>query len=556
MLKLLPLLLVPMCRPPSDDLAELRRAIIPLGPTQPSGSTKEFLPLIPLLKGVRIVGMGESTHGQREVFQMKHRMFRFLVEKLEFTVLALEASMAKCQAMDEYVLTGQGDPAAAVKAQGFWTWSTQEVLELILWMREYNQDPNHKRKLRVVGVDMQDRDGCYDRMVEILKKSGVKGALVEDPIWFPLFRHSQGKERAIQELERIVKSALPMVERQLGKEQARLVGYLITVFKQAYALETREVQVDDFFGAREEAMPVLKQVADRIAVLQEDAKHLPLESQYALTLLAKPTGEKIDAAKVVKAIQQITAFSAGRDILKADYDALLKVLEFLRMTTVQVEIMRTNPRDVYMADNAKWIIDSYLPGQKAMLWAHNYHVARLPKGQLETCGRELTTRMGNRFFPVGFAFGSGSFQSVAPKEVRGIPTEFTVEESTGGTLDRLLAAVCQEPFFISTAIPSLSRDLTTRNIGSRYDTATPAQYLQPINPATFYRAIIFIPKTTRAHPLSQNSEWTSSQPSKSNTTPDSPCLPMPSASALTTFGPRPILKSTMATGSSTAHIGE
>lgn len=446
--------------------------------------------------------MGESTHGQREVFQMKHRMFQFLVEKQGFTVLALEASMPNCQAMDDYVLTGQGDPVAAVKAQGFWTWSTHEVLDLILWMRQYNENSKHKQKLRVVGVDMQDRQGCMDRMAEILQKAEVKGAFADDRIWFSRYRYDHGRPKAIAEVERFAKSSLPQVERKLGKDRAAFLERLVTTFKQADALEQRAVQIDDFFGARADAMPILKKVADLAPALQKDARSLPGEAQYAFKLLTQPTKDAvIDQAKLTKGIEQITAFSENRTDLKADYSDLLKVLDFLRLAAAQAEIMRTNPRDVYMADNAQWAIDKYLPGQKAMLWAHNFHVARLPKGQPETCGGELTARMKDRFFPIGFAFGSGAFQSVAPQDVRGIPSEFTVEEGAGGTLDKLLARVSREPFFIPTSIPSLKGEFTTRNIGSRYDTATPAQYLQTISPANFYRALIFIPKTTRAIPL-------------------------------------------------------
>jgi erythromycin esterase len=42
--------------------------------------------------------------------------------------------------INEYVLTGNGDPVKALAGLYFWTWDTEEVLEMIRWMRRYNDD--------------------------------------------------------------------------------------------------------------------------------------------------------------------------------------------------------------------------------------------------------------------------------------------------------------------------------------------------------------------------------------------------------------------------------
>lgn len=57
--------------------------------------------------------------------------------------------------IDEYVLTGKGDPAKALAGLYFWTWDTKEVLEMIRWMRRYNEEPSHTRKVKFYGFDMQ-----------------------------------------------------------------------------------------------------------------------------------------------------------------------------------------------------------------------------------------------------------------------------------------------------------------------------------------------------------------------------------------------------------------
>lgn len=114
------------------------------------------------LQGLRgIVGdahlvlMGEPTHGNREVFQLKHRLFEYLVSALGFSGIAFELSMPEARAIDRYVLTGEGTPEQALAGTYFWVYNTEEVLDLVRWMRAYNADPKHGKKLRFYGIDMQ-----------------------------------------------------------------------------------------------------------------------------------------------------------------------------------------------------------------------------------------------------------------------------------------------------------------------------------------------------------------------------------------------------------------
>lgn len=102
-----------------------------------------------------IVGLGEATHGTREFFQMKHRIVRYLVERMGFTVFAIEANQPECRAINDYVLRGVGDPREGLNGIYFWVWNTEEVLDLIEWLRMWNADPRHKRKVQFIGIDMQ-----------------------------------------------------------------------------------------------------------------------------------------------------------------------------------------------------------------------------------------------------------------------------------------------------------------------------------------------------------------------------------------------------------------
>jgi erythromycin esterase len=112
-------------------------------------------PLRQVVGNARLVSLGEATHGTREFFQLKHRMLEFLVSEMGFTAFAIEATMPEAFDVDAYVQTGRGDPGKALAGLYFWTWNTEEVLALIEWMRAWNADPHHARKLHFYGFDMQ-----------------------------------------------------------------------------------------------------------------------------------------------------------------------------------------------------------------------------------------------------------------------------------------------------------------------------------------------------------------------------------------------------------------
>ena len=116
----------------------------------------DMQPLKKIIGNARIVSLGEATHGTREFFQLKHRMLEFLASEMGFTIFSIEANMPEAYRLNDYVLNGEGDPAKLLKGMYFWTWDTQEVLEMIQWMREFNK--SGKGRVQFTGFDMQTPD--------------------------------------------------------------------------------------------------------------------------------------------------------------------------------------------------------------------------------------------------------------------------------------------------------------------------------------------------------------------------------------------------------------
>ena len=164
----------PAGEPPSAKQEQVIQWIgshaLPLKSVNAGAGFEDLQPLESLLKDVQVVGLGEATHGTREIFQMKHRMLEFLVKRMGFTVFAIEASTQACWAINDYVLHGKGDKADALAGQGFWTWDTEEVLGMITWMREYNATVPEEKKVKFLGFDCQDTDQTLKVVPDYLRK--------------------------------------------------------------------------------------------------------------------------------------------------------------------------------------------------------------------------------------------------------------------------------------------------------------------------------------------------------------------------------------------------
>jgi erythromycin esterase len=118
----------------------------------------------------RFVALGEASHGTREFFQMKHRLLEYLVREKGFTVFAIEGNWPEALAVDRYIKNGEGDAAAGLAAMYFWTWQTEEVRDMVEWMRRYNQAPGPHPILTFTSFDMQTSRAAGERVVEYLKR--------------------------------------------------------------------------------------------------------------------------------------------------------------------------------------------------------------------------------------------------------------------------------------------------------------------------------------------------------------------------------------------------
>ena len=120
-----------------------------------------------------VVALGEATHGNAEFQQLKLDVFKVMVEKYGVRAFALEGDFGGCEAVNRYIHGGDGTAQEAAAAIGFPIYRTEQMEQLIAWMRDYNETAENGQDLRFYGFDMQQVERNYNYLIEATEGFGM-----------------------------------------------------------------------------------------------------------------------------------------------------------------------------------------------------------------------------------------------------------------------------------------------------------------------------------------------------------------------------------------------
>lgn len=172
---------------------------------------------------------------------MKHRLFRYLVEHKGFTAIAFELSLPEAEVINQYVLHGTGDPMRVLGAAYFWIYNTEEVLELIEWMRAYNAEPGRTTKVQFLGFDMQFSEGADARLFEYLRRVDPPFAASARQPLTPLFEQATSRGAGLSADEQAgIAAGLARIQTRLEEQRA---AYVAASSEAAWSLALRDATV-------------------------------------------------------------------------------------------------------------------------------------------------------------------------------------------------------------------------------------------------------------------------------------------------------------------------
>ncbi len=538
---------------------------IPLKTVEAGHGFDDMQALKKVVGDARIVQLGEATHGTREFFQLKHRMLEFLATEMGFNIFSIEANMPEAYRLNDYVLNGTGDPAALIKGMYFWTWNTEEVLDMVQWMRKFNE--SGKGPVQFTGFDMQTpavaaetvwsfvskNDPGYGRKLldaikltktpaQASKFTSATGRFpVQDAaghkvrfsgwiktedvpstgyagLWWRVDR--QGQPIAFKNLDGKAPSGTKdwkrfEIEVSVDADADNInFGVLLAGGGKAW-FDDLEVQVDgksyvnpsfDFAFESSTTKGFGSAVAGYAHVLDKEVFHggaqsLRLERRAATS--AEDTADPHASAEVWgHVVDYLGTFRETYLNKGASPKDIDWAIQNARVVQ-QCMLMRSNEvqRDQSMAANIQWIADNN-PGSKIVVWAHNGHVGRQTFYRMEPMGANLQEAFGDKLITFGFSFSEGSFRAIETgKSLR----EFTVPPAPEATLDATLAET-GIPLFaldIRSAPVWWSDELKTRSIGAVFSNETAASYITAIKPKGTFDVLLFVGKTTAARGLGQ-----------------------------------------------------
>src|ERR671913_687260 len=114
-----------------------------------SGSVLGFLPAKP-----RLLALGEPTHGDQALLELRNDLFRQLVEQEGYQTVAVESDCLRGLVVDDYVTSGAGTLDEAMERGFSHEWGAFPAnRELVRWLRAYNDGRSGAEQVHFAGFD-------------------------------------------------------------------------------------------------------------------------------------------------------------------------------------------------------------------------------------------------------------------------------------------------------------------------------------------------------------------------------------------------------------------
>ncbi len=134
----------------SKDIQWLKENIIPY---KISTLSDNGLPIKELDK-VIIIGIGESTHGSHEITETKIEFTKYLIQYLNFKIVALELPYFTISKLNDYINGGGGNLTYLLEHARAWIINTDEMFNLMHWLKNYNDHAIDNDKVTLIGFDI------------------------------------------------------------------------------------------------------------------------------------------------------------------------------------------------------------------------------------------------------------------------------------------------------------------------------------------------------------------------------------------------------------------
>lgn len=141
----------------------------------PLVSQESLDPIIKKASEVKVVLLGEATHGTSEFYSWRDSISRRLISEQGFNFILVEGDWASLFLLNRYVKGVSDFSSAKEVVRQFnrwpsWMWRNEEVVALAEWLKDFNQHRPPGEKVGFYGMDVYDEWSSYDEVMAFLEE--------------------------------------------------------------------------------------------------------------------------------------------------------------------------------------------------------------------------------------------------------------------------------------------------------------------------------------------------------------------------------------------------
>lgn len=162
-----------------DIIEQIRQDSIPLQ------SPQDLQAILDAIGDAKIVLLGEASHGTSEFYTMRTELTKLLIDQKGFSFMAVEGDWPSSYNINRYIKQYSDAHQTTIevmeqfKRWPAWMWANQEVVQLIEWLRDYNDNKSDQTKFGFYGLDMYSLWESMEEIIHYLKKSKASKAQLE-----------------------------------------------------------------------------------------------------------------------------------------------------------------------------------------------------------------------------------------------------------------------------------------------------------------------------------------------------------------------------------------
>jgi len=130
--------------------------------------------------GAKVILLGEATHGTSEFYRARAAITRRLIERHDYTIVAVEADWPDAARIDRYVRGREPSSSREAAFSRFpsWMWRNVEVRDFVDWLRVHNEACPPQQRVEFRGLDIYSLRASIAAVLEYLDRVDPEQARV------------------------------------------------------------------------------------------------------------------------------------------------------------------------------------------------------------------------------------------------------------------------------------------------------------------------------------------------------------------------------------------